>query len=341
MAARLPDKSLTLIVAARAADLRDQLRRPDGNASGALLRVLAQADAHPAPVRVNHEAMLFDAFGVQRRSGSDLPVAAVTRLADGIEDEAPAWLRADPVHLAADPAGLVLVEAPGIALAPDHAHALVEEIIAGLGADAPRLLLGSHPERWYIALSQPPALITCPPLQALGRRLQDCAPSGADSGKWLRYGNDVQMLLHGAAANQARTRKGLPPVNSLWLWGGGAAPEPPGAGWSSVYVYGDDPLAVGLARLTGVPVRPCPASVADLLKHGRPSDRGGTLVVFAPDAIREEDFALRLERNWLGPILERLRAGQLGSVTLALLGEQYVLRGSRLWRWWRRFRRIR
>ena len=58
------------------------------------------------------------------------------------------------------------------------------------------------------------------------------------------------MLFHSHPVNDAREAAGEPTVNSVWFWGGGVLPDaldPVFAG-----VWGDDPLARGLARASGV-----------------------------------------------------------------------------------------
>lgn len=55
--------------------------------------------------------------------------------------------------------------------------------------------------------------------------------------------SEIEMALHEHEVNQRRVAEGLQPVNSLWLWGGGKAPEkitrpqPP--------LFADDPLLTG------------------------------------------------------------------------------------------------
>lgn len=55
--------------------------------------------------------------------------------------------------------------------------------------------------------------------------------------------SEIEMALHEHAVNLRRVEDGLQPVNSLWLWGGGTAPEkttrpqPP--------LFADDPLLTG------------------------------------------------------------------------------------------------
>jgi len=69
---------------------------------------------------------LFALFGIAPEAGQDLPVAAVTRVADmGVIDRE-WWIRADPVYLEAGHDSLVLHA--GLGLTPDEAAQLVAEL---------------------------------------------------------------------------------------------------------------------------------------------------------------------------------------------------------------------
>src|SRR4030067_734783 len=63
-----------------------------------LMRLLARADQLPGGAEGDTQR-LFALFGITPEAGRDLPVAAVTRVADmgGIDREW--WIRADPVYL--------------------------------------------------------------------------------------------------------------------------------------------------------------------------------------------------------------------------------------------------
>ena len=63
------------------------------------------------------------------------------------------------------------------------------------------------------------------------------------------------MLLHGHPLNEMRERASMRPVNSVWLWGQGAAPAPPDIASVSVTCT-DSPVVKGLASWHGSPVKP-------------------------------------------------------------------------------------
>src|SRR5690606_34219240 len=59
------------------------------------------------------------------------------------------------------------------------------------------------------------------PEAAAGQEIQEWWPQGAASRPWRRVLNVVQMAWHDDPVNVARTANGRPPINGLWLYGGG------------------------------------------------------------------------------------------------------------------------
>jgi hypothetical protein len=89
-------------------------------------------------------------------------------------------------------------------------------------------------------------------------------------------------------------------------------------------VFGDDPLARGLALAAGIPVRALPKDADPVL--GALGDEGLALVVV--DAPREAQLRERrtaLERDWFGPLLAALKSGRIGMLTLQLCGADSLL----------------
>jgi hypothetical protein len=145
-----------------------------------------------------------------------------------------------------------------------------------------------------------------------------------ESGSYHSLRGEVEMALHDHEVNQERQSAGKPPVNSLWLWGGGFAPEqetvpqPP--------LFAKNPVLRGYwFSKTGVvadwpgSVEAClEASVSGFVAQPSPGDSG---------------WVERL----LNELQLALKAGRLSSVTL-LLGSQAALRldRPRNWQIWRR-----
>ncbi|MFQ5609217.1 MAG: hypothetical protein ACE5F8_02995 [Woeseiaceae bacterium] len=89
-------------------------------------------------------------------------------------------------------------------------------------------------------------------------------PSGDESIGHRNLTSEVEMALHDHEINLRRQQEGEPPINSLWIWGGGMAPEqdtvphPP--------LFSDDPLLRGYWKSkTGVEEH-WPGSIAGCLE---------------------------------------------------------------------------
>ncbi|MCZ6665137.1 MAG: hypothetical protein O7B81_07520, partial [Gammaproteobacteria bacterium] len=145
-------------------------------------------------------------------------------------------------------------------------------------------------------------------------------------GSYRRLRSEVEMALHDHEVNLRRQSEGLPPINSLWLWGGGFAPEqnteprPP--------LFADDPMLKGYwFSKTGV-TSDWPGSIAACLE----ASVAGFVAV--PGA-GENDH------DWIEPCLLELRAalrsGRVSKLVLILAdGHEVHVRRSNRWRFWRR-----
>ena len=309
-------------------------------APATLLRLLARADQLPGGAEGDMQR-LFALFGITPEAGQDLPVAAVTRVADmGVIDR-DWWIRADPVYL--EPGRDSLVMHAGLGLTPDEAAQLVAELNESLSQDG-WLLKAPHPERWYL---KPPvaATITTTPLTAAnGRNVHPLLPQGADRKTWHTRLNEIQILLHTSPVNAAREARGALPVNSVWFWGGGRLPQAGAVRWSQL--WSDEPLAQGLARLAGVSSGPVPVNGVELLAQAG----GGEvlLVLELPTPILSQDDAdawqaalQTVVANWLAPLLAAVHAGKLSTLTLISdSGPLFLYRGAHRWRFWRPLRSL-
>ena len=305
----------------------------------ALTTVLARADT--APVAASGlEAVLFALFDQAPTEDADLPIAAVTRVLDlGVIDKG-WWLRADPVYLQPDRDRLLLSDNELLQLTQAEADQLVAEILQTFGADG-WVLKAARPGRWYLKPPRAPRLQTTPLADVVGHDIHPFLPRGKDGKHWHTVLNEVQILLHTAAANTAREARGQLPVNSLWFWGGGRLPGMKPVPWT--HVYSHEPVGLALARLAGVASRSTPDGYADWSRQATPSGQHLVVLDRARAAVQYHQaeawrtFIETLERDWMAPALQAVRRRELYGLTLHDdQGRGYHLTSSGARRWWRR-----
>jgi hypothetical protein len=322
--------------------------------------LLSRARITPAPASI--EAVQCQVFGFGSVPEADLPLAALTRLADGGEVDEAWWWRADPVHFHADLQGVILVDARNLAIEPDEAHALAaafNQTFAddGLHLDALR------PDRWYLRLSAEPAVKTHALATAAGRDIRTLLPYGPAKAQWHKLLTEVQMLFHTHPVNRAREAANQPLINGIWLWGGGyyptdiatlvqehsgieSPPQPsndaqPVAAPSISSLYANDPLSRGLVRWLGEAVNPVPPDAADWFTAA--SGESASQVVLETlryDAIDNDSVAwaqhlLELEQGWFQFCQQGLKTGRLAAVHLYPgNGRRYSITHHARWQFW-------
>ncbi|MBN8440608.1 MAG: hypothetical protein J0M28_02735 [Thauera sp.] len=267
-----------------------------------------------------------------------LPLAALRRLG---EPDAPPpapgshWLCADPVNLSFAREHLLLQAFPEGELSAAEAAELVaalNELFTDLGE-----FEACTPTRWYLRLHQPTRVTLYPLDDVVGRPVKHFLPEGEDARLWQRTANEAQIVLHNHAASRAREESGLRAVNSVWLWGAGELDRRPVA--PAVAVQATDPLSVGLARASGVPVAaPGLASAV----------RQDTLVVLETllKPAQQLDLATwrssleALERDWFAPLAAALQQGRLDTLRILAPGDRGTLelevRRTERWKFWRK-----
>lgn len=288
------------------------------------------------------EAWLCARFGLE--TAGDLPVAALTLLAEHGQPGDAWWLRADPVHLEAGHDRLVLTGPEALDIDRVEAEALV----AALNTHFAGGTFSFHhiePDHWYLRLPAPLEVRTHALPETMGRSIAGRLPEGPDAPRLARLMNEAQMLLHAHPVNQAREARGQPAINSLWLWGGGRLPAVTGR--PCARLWADDLLAKGLALASDTPWSELPPGGTGLLQT---QAEGPQLVVLdrlrRPTAHGDADawrHALRvLEERWFKPLAHAFRRGRIAALTILALaprhGMRFELGPSARWKFWRRLR---
>ena len=245
------------------------------------------------------------------------PIAAISLLGDGGSPGSFGWLRADPVNLRVERDQLVLDALPAATLTHDDAAALVATLNAHFAADGMRFC-AANSRKWYVQMANAPDVELTSLSAASGRNIDEVRPRGHESMRWQGIANEVQMLLHEHAVNEAREARGDAPINSVWFWGAGAnlnaLSSPPDLRFQKI--WSDDALARGIALLAGKQTAPCPASAAQLFERmvGTPGTAHHLVELDALRvAAREQGVdAWRamlkdFERDWFAPVLAAMR----------------------------------
>ena len=287
-----------------------------------LARLIAAAGT-PRVAPEGTGAALASMYGIARQL--DWPLAAIRLYAQGGAPGTAYWLAADPVTLVAGRDDVRLTTAV-TDLAPEHAAALIATLNAHFAADAVEFS-APQPAAWFVRATAAQAMVTCPLEMAVGRTLRGLLPTGTDAGKWRRWQNEIQMLLHEHPVNQARERQGLPPANSVWFSGGGTCPPPYAA---TIATYAGGGIAAALAAHAGAPARTLPDGLADVLADLRTHSRGdvradvlatGTGRATAVIALDPPLDLAAVERDWAAPAWAALARGTVEAVTMLADGD--------------------
>lgn len=288
---------------------------PESGAQGALRALLVRAD-RLGNGRVGYLDGLGDYFA---GADSRLPAAAITREYVAHDAGAYTWLCADPAWVQPEMNGVRLLACGQLQLAKDEALAFADALQPAID-DAELELHVSTPDRWHIRL--PPGLRLpnfAAPEQALGEDLSQHLPQGPQGKRWRVLLNDIQVLLHQHPLNAARRARGLAPVNSLWLWGGGALSSPPATEMTGV--ISDDLLLTALAAQAGINV------LARTEQHVIDASYGWLIDL--------QDLPISdIESAWL-PVIEKLMRHQSLRLHFAS-GERWQSSSWQRWRVWRR-----
>jgi hypothetical protein len=237
------------------------------------------------------------------------------------------WAIARPVH--------VLAGLDRLRLAPDRlaidaveAQALCTDLTRHFEESGFRFHAGPDGD-WLLECREPLECVSVEPVVAAGGDLRELLPAGRDGARVRSLQNEIQMLLHDRASTAGRDRSGAALVNSVWLWGFGAAAAPAPASLPTLYT--DDAWLAGLWRAHGA----LPLALAQFAAGAWPP---GTLLVGwseppAPDA--REAVAV-LEARCLAPLRAGLRAGRVPCVELLAGNFGCTTWRSDRWKFWRR-----
>jgi hypothetical protein len=177
--------------------------------------------------------------------GSPVPEQglAALRMWGQTGDRPTAWIAgADPVHLEPRMDSLWLHALLRETLSPIEMRPLIDHLQQELATDG-GIGFARVGGCAYLSAHTPMSTATLPAYVIDRRDPGEYLPSGKGSADHRRLSSEIEMALHEHPTNLERLERGQQPVNGLWIWGGGFAPEqttetiPP--------LYADEPLLTG------------------------------------------------------------------------------------------------
>lgn len=137
-----------------------------------------------------------------------------------IAREQPIWL-VELVHMSPSREGARLLPAGELSITEDQSAALLNSA-QKLFEDSGFSLRPLSEEHWLIDIPDDFAPLCASPALVGSTSVNDWWPQDMAARPWRRLVNELQMLWFESTVNQHRYDRGLAPVNSLWLFGGGA-----------------------------------------------------------------------------------------------------------------------
>lgn len=265
----------------------------------ALAVVLARArpgrriDTDPFAASLPHETLL---AGCAADNSPPLAHALMQSLGQPPADGH--WFVLQPAHFHVARDHLVLTDPRQLDLDERDAQTLfaaAQPLFAELGHE---LRFGNH-RYWFLRADAWHSLRTCTPDAATGHNVDVWLPRGTGERDWRRLHNEVQMLWHSHALNEARELRGQRRVNALWLWGG-AAPATP---TTAPQAYAQQLAGAAAPAGTATALRVDDALIASALA----GDWAGWLAAMQA-----------IDRRHIEPLLAALRAGTISQLTLQL-----------------------
>lgn len=267
-----------------------------------------------------HEIWLAGQLGLTGQLATDSsPAIAVAHMrslgltpADGI------WFLLQPIHIHIARDHLVLTDMRRIALSEKESRAL---FVAAqpLFQDSGKTLQYGSADTWFVRADDWRGLQTATPDAACGHNIDIWTPKGEGERAWRKLQNDVQIEWYENAVNTAREQLRLPPLNSLWLWGGADASSK----------IAEKPYAhSGTSRVAGG-IASSNETVSTLMSK-LPNPQLLVLDNLSEAALNEDwagwlESMHALEKRWFAPLLSALQSGEIREIRL-IVGHNAQLR---------------
>lgn len=312
----------------------------------ALRNLLKKADLFPTKSLLTQKSRGFFANASNLfHQPQTLPVAATMAKALLSEfDEALFWIKIDPIQMVPDRDTLVLLPAEDLGITEDEARALIKAFNEHFEQDQVAIIYGS-PNDWFLSVKQAVDLKTTPLTEARYSHLDDKYPTGNAAQYWRQLLNEASMLFFTHNVNEQRREQGKPEINGVWLWGEGKLDRSTLEPREDAKIWSSNTYLQGLAALTN-------AEFAEYPQNQHPClDAKQTHHLLMPSILidRLDNLSFEewieavkwLESEWLAPLLQSLKEGDIHSLLLELGdGYRYHIEPKHLKRFWRFKNRI-
>jgi hypothetical protein len=282
---------------------------------------LAQSDLH---VESRREELLARITGVLGLPYPQEGLAAL-RMWGQTGDRPTGWIAgADPVYLEPRLDHLCLHALGRAAVSQADLRALIDHLQAKL-ADEKGFGFARLGTNGYLSAQVPIATAMVPAHVVDQRVPSEYLPAGDNAASYRNLLSEIEMSLHDHEVNQRRLAAGQQPINSLWVWGGGLAPERRTR--PQAPLFANDPLLLGYWDSAIAIADLWPGSIANCIEA---TDAG--FVAVAPDVEYEPVFL----RDCLRQLHSALRSRRISRLTLlfrdGLRADVERSHGLRFWR---------
>ncbi|MGA7179306.1 MAG: hypothetical protein WBX11_06960 [Thiobacillaceae bacterium] len=272
------------------------------------------------------EGALCRAWGIEKQI--DWPWAAMSLLADNGAPDRSYWLRADPVHIRIQRDKLILFGSELLNVSADEAVTLCNDLNAHFGDELH--LRPLQPDRWYWSIDHEPDIETTTLSLATGWHIDPLLPKGGAEMKWRALLNEMQMLLFSHPINQEREARGLPTINSIWLWGGGRASQ--SAFFGSPFYCADEHF-LSVANHLGIHTHAWSGSMEEIETNGLVLAKQLETKGQYGDVLGWRETMKRMETEWFSRLIKKRAALKIED---PISGSVLDYAASDRWKIWRR-----
>lgn len=232
----------------------------------------------------------------------------------------------DPVFLKTDPSRLMLFDARSVGISEEEASLLVSLLNELFESEGLRIWY-RDPTRWYLEGIKDATFEGTSPTNLVGVSLEPGVNSRKASAGLSRIMTEAQMVLHDCEVNRRRADEGKPPINSIWLWGGGHRPMVSRPRIATLFSV--DAFSLSCANFCGLPSSDLEDMNLSFIPNGKPG-----LVVLSPGTVRQRLDAL--VKTVMPQAVAALKSKEITKIIINDEKNKFSLNLRMLKKFWRR-----